>query len=118
MFEPRGLIEIETAGRAEEAILESAIEAGAEDVEFGDGDTATVSTAPTALDAVRQALAAAGVTVASAELSRIPTTTIELDEKGAASALRLVDLIENQDDVQKVYANFHVSDEVLAKLES
>lgn len=118
MFEPRGLIEIETGGRAADAILESAIEAGAEDVEFGDGDTATVSTAPTALDAVRQVLVAAGETVVSAELSKIPTTTIELDEKGAASALRLVELIENQDDVQKVYANFHVSDEVLAKLES
>jgi YebC/PmpR family DNA-binding regulatory protein len=116
MFEPRGLIEVERAGRSEDEILEAAIEAGAEDVEFGAGETATVTTAPLAFDAVRKAILARGMTVVSAELSRVPTTTVELDEKAAASALRLLDLIENQDDVQKVYANFQIADEVMAKL--
>src|SRR5688500_1738109 len=116
MFEPRGLIEVERAGRSDEEILEAAIEAGAEDVEFGSGETATVTTAPAAFDAVRKAIVARGMKAVSAELSRVPTTTVELDEKSAASALRLLDLIENQDDVQKVYANFQIADEVMAKL--
>ena len=116
MFEPRGLLEVERAGRGDDAILEAAIEAGAEDVEFGGGDTATVSTAPAAFDAVKKALLAAGTAIVSSELTRVPTTTVELDEKHAASALRLLDLLENQDDVQKVVANFQIADEVMAKL--
>jgi YebC/PmpR family DNA-binding regulatory protein len=116
MFEPRGLIEVERGARSEDAILEAAVEAGAEDVEFGSGETATVSTAPAAFEAVKKALAAGGMTIVSAELSKVPTTTVELDEKAAASALRLLDLLENQDDVQKVYANFQIADEVMAKL--
>jgi YebC/PmpR family DNA-binding regulatory protein len=116
MFEPRGLIEVERKGRSDDEILEAAIEAGAEDVEFGSGETATVTTTPAAFDAVRRDLAGRGMTIVSAEHSRVPTTTVELDEKAAASALRLLDLIENQDDVQKVYANFQIADEVMAKL--
>ncbi len=116
MFEPRGLVEIERGGRGEDAILEAAVEAGAQDVEFGDGESAVVSTAATELDAVRRALEAAGVTVVSSELTKVATTTIELDDRAAASALRLVELIEGQDDVQKVHANFQVSEAVLAKL--
>ena len=115
MFEPRGLIEVERAGRSDDALLEAAIEAGAEDVEFS-GETAAVTTAPSMLDAVRKGLVAAGVPVVSAVLSRVVTTGVELDEKAAASALRLFDLLESQDDVQKVYANFQIADEVMQKL--
>ena len=115
MFEPRGLIEVARGGLGDDALLERAVEAGADDVEFA-GETATVSTAPTTLDAVRKALVAVGMTVVSAELTKIPTTTVELDEKAAATALKLVDLLEGQDDVQKVHANFQISDDILAKL--
>lgn len=115
MFEPRGLIEVERAGRADDAILEAAIEAGGEDVEFG-SDSATVTTAPAAFDAVRKALAAAGLAIVSAELTKVATTTVDLDEKAAASALRLMDLLEGQDDTQKVHANFQIADDVMAKL--
>jgi transcriptional/translational regulatory protein YebC/TACO1 len=115
MFEPRGLIEIERAGRSDDALLEAAVEAGADDVEFA-GESAAVTTAPGALEAVRKGLVAAGIPVTSAALSRVATTTVELDEKAAASALRLFDLLEGQDDVQKVYANFQIPDEVLSKL--
>jgi YebC/PmpR family DNA-binding regulatory protein len=117
MFEPRGVIEVARDGRGEDALLELAVEAGAEDVDFaGDGASATVTTAPTALDAVRRELVARGVTIVSAELAKIATTTVELDEKAAAMALRLFDLLEGQDDVQKVHANFQIPDDVLAKL--
>jgi transcriptional/translational regulatory protein YebC/TACO1 len=63
-----------------------------------------------------ESLVAAGVPVVSATLSRVATTTVELDEKAAASALRLFDLLESHDDVQKVYANFQIADEVMQKL--
>jgi YebC/PmpR family DNA-binding regulatory protein len=116
MFEPRGMIEVERGGRDDDALLEAAVEAGAEDVEFAAADTAMVSTAPGALDSVRKALVAAGIAVVSATLTRVATTTVELDEKAAASALRLFDLLENQDDVQKVHANFQIADEVMQKL--
>jgi transcriptional/translational regulatory protein YebC/TACO1 len=116
MFEPRGLIEVARGALGEDAFLELAVEAGADDVEFGAEGAATVSTAPTALDAVRKALVARDVTIVSAELARIATTTVDLDEKSAAAALKLYDLLEGQDDVQKVHANFRVSDDILAKL--
>ena len=116
MFEPRGVIEVERAGRSDDTILDAAIEAGADDVEFGAGETATVTTAPSAFDAVKKALLAAGYTIASSELSKVATTTVELDEKAAASTLRLFELLESHDDVQKVHANFQIADEVMQKL--
>src|SRR5262245_32409338 len=116
MSEPRGMIEVERAGKGEDAILDAAIEAGADDVEFGAGESATVTTAPAAFDAVKKALAAAGFTIASSELSKVATTTVELDEKAAASTLRLFEQLEGHDDVQKVHANFQIADEVMQKL--
>jgi YebC/PmpR family DNA-binding regulatory protein len=116
MFEPRGVIEVERGGRSDDELLEAALEAGADDVGFGDGDTAEIRTAPQAFEAVRRDLAGRGLTIVSAELTRIPTTTIELDEKTAASVLRLYEALEGHDDVQKVYANFQIADEILGRL--
>ncbi|MGH7725286.1 MAG: YebC/PmpR family DNA-binding transcriptional regulator [Candidatus Eiseniibacteriota bacterium] len=115
MFEPRGVIEVERGKATDDQILDWALEAGAEDVDFS-GETVEVRTAVPAFDAVKKGLSARGLTIANAELTKAPSSTIELDEKGAAGVLKLFDALENHDDVQKVYANFQIHDEVLSRL--
>jgi len=116
MFESKGVIVVERGQRSEDEVLESALEAGADDVSFDPAGTAEILTQVHGFDHVRKALVDRGFTVVSAELSKIPTNSIELDEKMAASVLRLFEALENHDDAQKVYANFSIADEVLARL--
>jgi YebC/PmpR family DNA-binding regulatory protein len=116
MFEPKGVITMDRGTRSDDEILEVALDAGAEDVDFSIDDLAVITTSVHAFEGVRKALVAAGYAPASAELSKIPTNTIALDEKTAASVLRLYELLENHDDAQKVYANFAIADDVLARL--
>ena len=116
MFEPRGVIVVEKGQHSDDEILEAALDAGADDVDFSAGDSAEITTSVASFEVVRKALAAKGYALTSAELSKIPTNTIELDEKTAAQALRLFDVLENHDDAQKVYANFSIADDVLSRL--
>ena len=112
-FDTRGVITVSPNGKDADDIALMAIDAGAEDVQVG-GDTIDIYTAPTALETVRKALEEAGVKVESAESSRVPKTTVSLDEKAAVSMLRFVEKLEGLDDVQKVYFNGDISDEVFA----
>jgi transcriptional/translational regulatory protein YebC/TACO1 len=90
-----------------------AADGGAEDIEQ-DGDTFQVTTALEDLAAVRQALEAAGLTIESAELTLIPKTTVAIDDEAKArQVMRLVDALEDNDDVQDVYANFDIPEQVL-----
>lgn len=114
LFKPRGVIVIEKSAIAEDALIDLALEAGAEDVN-SEGDSYEVMTAPSALESVKEALAKHNVAVVSAEQSKIATLEVPVSEKEAEAVLRLVDALEEHDDVQKVYANFSVSDEVMAK---
>jgi YebC/PmpR family DNA-binding regulatory protein len=116
LFKARGLIVLEKSVIAEEALLDLVLEAGADDVS-GEGEAYEVFTAPAAFEAVRDALAARQVPVQSAEVTKLASVTVPLGEKEAGSVLKLVDLLEENEDVQKVYANFVIPDEVLAKLE-
>ena len=116
MFEPRGVILVERGQVGEEQILDWALEAGADDVNTDSAEIFEITTTVPAFDSVKKALVARGLTVASAELTKVPTTTVELDERSAASVLKLFEALESHDDVQKVYANFQVPDEVLARL--
>ena len=91
----------------------AAADAGAEDIEDL-GDTWQVTTPPTELHAVRTAIEAAGFATKSADLTMIPTTTVELDDESQAKqVLRLMDALEDHDDVEAVYANFDIPDAVL-----
>jgi YebC/PmpR family DNA-binding regulatory protein len=103
-FARKGSIEIEAAD--EDALMEAALEAGAEDVEDG-----TVTTSPDELARVRDALEAAGFTVTSAELQMVPSTTVALEGDAARKMLKLLDALEDHDDVQNVAANFDISDD-------
>ena len=116
MFEPRGVVVVAKGKRSDDEVMEAALEAGADDVEFPGDDTAEITCTVPAFEGVKKGLAAAGFTVTSAELSKIPTNTIDLDEKTAVSVLRLYEALENHDDAQKVYANFAIADDVLSRL--
>ncbi len=106
---------VDAAGVSEEALLDAALEAGAEDI-TEEGDTFEVVTAPNDVMDVKEALEAGGIAVTSAEVTMLPKTTIKVDDKTAVSVLRMVDALEDQDDVQHVYSNFDVSDEVMARI--
>lgn len=97
----------------EDEVLMAALDAGAEDVRPGAGQHEVIS-APGDLAAVVAALEAAGLAVDDAEVTQMPATTIPLDEAGARAVLRLIDALEDLDDVQAVYANFDISDDVMA----
>jgi len=115
MFDPKGLITVSAEGQGEDALFEMVLEAGAEDMKRVD-DHYEITTAVEGFDAVRKALEDEGVAIASAELTRIPQSTVQVEEKHAKSLLRLMDELEDHDDVQKSYSNFDISDEVLAAL--
>jgi YebC/PmpR family DNA-binding regulatory protein len=116
-FERKGLVQVPRSdGISEDDLMLLALEAGADDITDA-GDHWQVTTPPSDLPAVRTALEAAGVAVDSAEVTLLPTTTVELDkESDARKVLHLVDLLEEHDDVQSVYANFDIPDEMLATM--
>jgi YebC/PmpR family DNA-binding regulatory protein len=111
-FDRKGVIQIPADGTTEDDVVLGAADAGAEDAAL-DGGVWQVTTAPTELAAVRDALEAGGLQVESAELRLVPRSTIGLDENGARKLLRLIDGLEDLDDVQDVYANFDIPDAVL-----
>jgi YebC/PmpR family DNA-binding regulatory protein len=113
LFERRGLVLVDAAGVDEDELILAAAEGGADDVAL-DGTTFTVTTDVQFLSAVREAVEAAGFTVESAELTMVPKTTVEVDDEGdAKKVLRLIDQLEDNDDVQDVYANFDIPERVL-----
>jgi YebC/PmpR family DNA-binding regulatory protein len=112
-FERRGVLIVPAGGADEDALVLAAAEAGAEDVEL-DGSTYQISCAPEDFRAVREAIEAAGFVVESAELSMVPKSTVVISEESTAKrVVRLIDGLEEQDDVQDVYANFDIPEAVL-----
>lgn len=112
-FDTRGLITIDTAGRDLDELQMTVIEAGALDIELGDG-TMDVITEASDLHKVREAIEAQGITVESAELAAIAKNKVELNEKDSEAALRLFEKLDDLDDVSRVYSNAVISDAVLA----
>lgn len=106
---------MERAAIAEDALIELALDAGADDVST-EGEHFEVLTAPSKFEAVKDALAAKGIAVQSAEQTKIASIEVPVSEKEAEAVLRLMDALEDNDDVQKVYANFSIADEVMARL--
>ena len=115
-FEPRGLIAIGRGGVDADEVALAAIDAGAEDVDTDDEETIEIYTSPGELESVRKALEGAGVAVDSAESTMIAKQTVELDSAKARQALRLVELLEDLDDVQRVTANFDIPEDVFAEV--
>jgi YebC/PmpR family DNA-binding regulatory protein len=115
MFERKGVIFVDAAGRDEEELMMAAIDAGAEDV-LAEGDSFEIRCSVADFLTVRSKLEHAGITFSSAELTMIPKNTVALDEADARKTLRLLDALEDNDDVQEVFANFDVPDEVMEAL--
>jgi YebC/PmpR family DNA-binding regulatory protein len=111
-FERKGVVLIRGDDVDEDELTLAAADAGADDV-ARDADVLQVTAEPTALTAVRDALEAAGYPVESAELTMVPKNTVRLDDDSARKLLRLIDALEDNDDVQEVYANFDIPEGVL-----
>jgi YebC/PmpR family DNA-binding regulatory protein len=114
LFDKKGIIVVDAEKYSEDDLM-PAIEAGAEDIAL-DEDVFEILTEPSDLTAVREALVEAGIELESAEVRWQPKTTVPLDEDGAAKLLRLIEALEDNDDVDQVNANFDVSAEVLEKV--
>ena len=115
LFSKKGVISFEQGD--EDAIMEAALEAGAEDVVTFDDGAIDVYTAWEEMGKVRDALEAAGLKADAAEVSMIPSTKADMDAETAPKLMRLIDMLEDCDDVQEVYHNGEISDEVAATLE-
>ena len=113
MFDLKSVFTILTSAITEEQLFEVVADAGAEDIQ-SDGENFTVTAAPEVLDDVSRALAEADLTPVSAELSRVPQNYVELDSSNAKSVLRLMEALDDNDDVQNVTANFSLPDDVMA----
>jgi YebC/PmpR family DNA-binding regulatory protein len=114
-FEQKGLVLIESTKATEEQLMEAALEAGADDVAEADGAW-EVTCPPTELHALREAIVAAGIEPDSAQITMLPQTTVACDGSTAEKVMRLIDALEDHDDVQKVHHNAEIPDEVLARL--
>lgn len=97
-------------------MLEIVLECGAEDLKF-DSESSDILSAPSDFDAVKTALEAKGLKIEKAETGMYPKNTIKIEAKDAAQLLRFMDAIEDHDDVQHVYSNFDIDDEVLNQLQ-
>ncbi len=116
MFSTKGQILIEAAKTTEDQIMELAIEAGAEDVEAPESDEAywTILTEITEFIAVKEAIEAAGIEISEAEITKLPADTVELTGEDAQKAFNLIEALEDNDDVQKVYSNADIDESALA----
>jgi len=112
-FDPVGAIMVEANGKDPEDVAMQAIDAGAQDFELGDGAIEIYTLQPD-LDRVRRALEADKLTITNAELSMRPKTTVSLGTDDAIAVLRLVDKLEDLDDVQKVFTNLDITEEAVA----
>jgi len=115
LFEKKGLVSFDAKGLDGDALLEAALEAGADDVREG-ADQWVVVAAPAAFEAVKSALEQRGFRAAQAELTLEPSTTVPLAGAEAEAMLKLAEALEDLDDVQAVYANFDIPDEVMQRL--
>jgi YebC/PmpR family DNA-binding regulatory protein len=115
MFERKGVLSVQAGDQDPEEIGLTAIEAGADDVQV-DGGTVEITTEPASFETVRKAVEATGVTIENAEVTMQPKQTVPVGEDKAAAVLRLLEALEEEDDVQQVYANFDIPVDVLERV--
>jgi YebC/PmpR family DNA-binding regulatory protein len=116
MFERKGLVEISADQIDEDTLMELALEAGADDVRR-DGDNFAVTSSPDAFNSVCEAIDKANLETEVRQITRLPKDTVDLDVEAARAVLKLMDALDDHDDVQKVAANFNIPDEAMAAIE-
>jgi YebC/PmpR family DNA-binding regulatory protein len=117
LFNRKGVILLNKEGTTEDDVMMAVLDAGAEEVNDL-GESFEVISEATDLVAVRKALQEAGVDYESAEANFLPTVSVPLDEENAKKVFRLLEALEDSDDVQNVFANFDVSDEIMEKIDA
>ena len=117
IFERKGFISFDKEKVDEEELMTVAIEAGAEDLKVGES-TIDVITSPSDFDQVREAIERAGLSYDLAQITMLPKTMVNVEGKAAQQVLELIDALEEHDDVQEVYSNFEIADEILESLSS
>ena len=115
MFDKRGVITVNANGVDEDFLMEIALDAGATDVQNQE-DVFEITSEPGDMEKVREALVKANLQIMEAEVRRIPQNTVKLDRKGAESMLKLMEALEDHDDVQNVSANFDIDDKIIEEL--
>jgi transcriptional/translational regulatory protein YebC/TACO1 len=117
IFEKKGYILVDKTKASEDVVMSAALDAGAEDMKNDPEEgNFEVVTAPEDFTAVKEAIEKAGIVVESAEVTMLPKTYVTLDQKAAEQMVRLMDALEDNDDVQNVYANFDIPDDVAEKI--
>jgi YebC/PmpR family DNA-binding regulatory protein len=117
LFNRKGVVIVPKGAHSEDDVMLAVLEAGAEEINDL-GDSFEVVSEPGDVIAVRTALQDAGIEYDSAESSLVPTMTVPVDEEAARKVFKLIDVLEDCDDVQNIYANFDVSDEIMAALDA
>jgi YebC/PmpR family DNA-binding regulatory protein len=117
MFHKKGTIQVAKASYSEDDVLEIILDAGADDMKVED-DLYTITTSTESFETVKQALEAKGVKVEHAELQMVPENTVRIEGKDAEQLLKLMEMLEDHDDVQHVYSNFDIDDKVLAAFQA
>src|SRR4029434_7882183 len=115
MFHKKGVFNFDKAKVTEEKLMDTVLEAGADDIKEGENDFEVVSD-PAAFEAVKAALDKAQITYVSADISMVPQNYVKLGAQDAEKMLKLMDALEDHDDVQKVFANFDIPDDIMEKL--
>jgi YebC/PmpR family DNA-binding regulatory protein len=115
IFEKKGVITVSADKYDENAVMEIALDAGADDVKR-DGEVWEITTAPDKFDGVLGAVKTKGMEVLVNEVMRVPKTTVKLDERGAEKVLNLMEKLEDNDDVQSVASNFDIPSEIMEKV--
>ena len=117
MFERKGQIFVAAGTCDEETVLEAALEAGAQNME-AEGETYVITTSPTDFHTVEKALRESGLPIDEAELAMVPTTTLRVEGRQAEKLIQILSELDEHDDVQNVYSNVDLDDEVMAALEA
>jgi YebC/PmpR family DNA-binding regulatory protein len=115
LFEKKGHIAVDASKIEEDRLMGIALDAGADDLQQDEGSF-LITTAPRDFEKVREALVKSGIQLASAEITMLPKSTVKLDGKPAEQMVKLMEELEDHDDIQHVYANFDIPEEVLAAL--
>lgn len=115
MFDKKGMIEVVSGGLTEDEVMEIAIENGAQDVK-DEGDTFEITTEPSDFEVVRKAMEQKGWKIDLAEITMIPQTTVKLEGKKAEQMLKMMDALDDHEDLQRVYANFDISEEEMLRV--
>ncbi|MBN2436882.1 MAG: YebC/PmpR family DNA-binding transcriptional regulator [Spirochaetes bacterium] len=118
MFDRKGMIILDPDQTDEDTVMELTVDYDIEDIKINDDNSITIITSPESFNDVNDLITSKSLSTSFNEITFIPQTTVDLDEKKAEQCMRLVELLEDHDDIQNVYGNYEISDEIMEKIQS